>query len=287
MTPVGIVGLGKLGHALAARLIDAGYTVVGHDIARARVDALEAIGGKAAASAQEAAESAETICVVLPSAAAVEEAIFGSSGIVMRAKAGAAILQMSTMAPARTERLAREVTTQGLTYLDCPVSGTSDMVARGEGVIMCGGDHAVFERERPVLDAMLPAVVYVGAAGQASLMALVAKMLVAVHTAAAAEALSLARRAGFDLDVLLTVLGAGAGASRMLEARGPMMARDEFPPGTTLALFMKELELVRDAARALGAPLLLTDVARNLYATALETGHGDDDLAVVIKSLEP
>jgi 3-hydroxyisobutyrate dehydrogenase-like beta-hydroxyacid dehydrogenase len=179
------------------------------------------------------------------------------------------------------------VTAQGLTYLDCPVSGTSDMIARGEGIIICGGDPAVFERERSVLEAMLPEVVHVGAAGQATLLALVAETLAAVHTAAAAEALNLARRAGFDPDLLLAVLGASAGASRMLEVRGPMMARDEFPARASLALLVKAVDLLRDEARALGSPLRLADVAQSLFTTARDAGHGDADPAVVIKSLEP
>ena len=114
---------------------------------------------------------------------------------------------------------------------------------------------------------------------------LVANLLIALHSAAAAEALSLARAAGLDLDVALNVLGGSAAASRMLDVRGPLIARGNFPAQMKLDLFMKDLHLIQDAARAAGAPLPLTDVAERLYASAQAAGHGGEDLAVVVTAL--
>ena len=114
---------------------------------------------------------------------------------------------------------------------------------------------------------------------------LVANLLVALNSAAAAEALLMARRAGLDLELVLDVLTRSAATSRMLEVRGPLMARQEFPPQMKLDLFMKDLHLIQEAARGVGAPLPLTDVAERLYAAALDAGHAGEDLAVVITAL--
>ena len=285
MATIGIVGLGLLGSAVAARLRGGGHDVVGHDVVAEKVRALEALGGQAAPSAEAVARAAEAVCVVLPSLAAVEDVVLGPRGLAVAGRAGQTIIQMSTISPTLTERLAREVGAKGLAFLDCPISGTSGMVARGDGIIFVGGEQRVFDRWRPVLESVLPRAIYVGRPGQAMTLKLVANLLVALNSAAAAEALLMARRAGLDLELVLDVLTRSAATSRMLEVRGPLMARQEFPPQMKLDLFMKDLHLIQEAARGVGAPLPLTDVAERLYAAALDAGHAGEDLAVVITAL--
>ena len=284
MAPVGIVGLGLLGSAVAGRLRAAGRDVVGHDVVAERQRALEAIGGRAAASAAEVAETADPICIVLPSLAAVEEVVLGARGLAGAAR-GRTVVQMSTISPALTERLARECAARGVGFLDCPISGTSAMVARGDGLVLAGGERTAFDRWRPVLESILPRAVHVGRAGQAMVLKLVANLLVAVHSAAAAEALSLARRAGLDLEVAFAVLTEGAAGSRMLEVRGPLMIRESFPPQMKLDLFMKDLHLIQEAAATVGSPVPLTNASERLYAAALQAGRGGEDLAVVMTAL--
>jgi 3-hydroxyisobutyrate dehydrogenase-like beta-hydroxyacid dehydrogenase len=286
MNAVGMIGLGLLGHALASRLLAAGHQVIGFDVLPDRIDALVALGGNASASAAEVAKHAEAVCVVLPTLASVEDAILGPAGLITRAGAESTVIQMSTISPGLTERLAREVVARGSQFLDCPVSGTSAMVARGDGLIIAGGETAVVERWRPVLEAMLPRVAHVGRAGHATLVKLVANLLVGVHSLAAAEALTMARKAGVDLARTLEILTAGAAGSRMLEVRGPMIVEESFPPQMKLDLFMKDLHLIQEAARAVGAPIPLTDVSERLYAAALGAGHGGEDLSVVVKALD-
>ena len=285
MATIGIVGLGLLGSAVAARLRGGGHDVVGHDVVAEKARALEALGGQAAPSAEAVARAAEAVCVVLPSLAAVEDVVLGPRGLAVAGHAGQTIIQMSTISPTLTERLAREVGAKGLAFLDCPISGTSGMVARGDGIIFVGGEQRVFDRWRPVLESVLPRAIYVGRPGQAMTLKLVANLLVALNSAAAAEALLMARRAGLDLELVLDVLTRSAATSRMLEVRGPLMARQEFPPQMKLDLFMKDLHLIQEAARGVGAPLPLTDVAERLYAAALDAGHAGEDLAVVITAL--
>ncbi len=285
MATIGIVGLGLLGSAVAARLRGGGHDVVGHDLVAEKVRALEALGGQAASSAEAVARAAEAVCVVLPSLAAVEDVVLGTRGLAAGGRAAQTIIQMSTISPVLAERLAREVGAKGLAFLDCPISGTSGMVARGDGIIFVGGERWVFDRWRPVLESVLPRVIYIGRPGQAMTLKLVANLLVALNSAAAAEALLMAKRAGLDLELALEVLTNSAATSRMLEVRGPLMARQEFPPQMKLDLFMKDLHLIQEAARGVGAPLPLTDAAERLYAAAMDAGHAGEDLAVVITAL--
>jgi 3-hydroxyisobutyrate dehydrogenase len=285
MATVGIVGLGLLGHAVAGRLLAAGHAVVGYDVVLERRDALAALGGTPASSAAAVAAEAAGVCTILPSLATVESVVLGPDGLVGAAPAGRTVIQMSTISPALTRRLAEAARARGVEFLDCPISGTSGMVARGEGIIFAGGTRAAFDRWRPTLEAVLPRAVFVGEAGQAMYLKLVANLLVALNSAAAAEALVMARRGGLDLDLVLDVLGTSAATSRMLEVRGPMMAKGEFPPQMKLDLFMKDLHLIQEAATSAGAELPLTDVAARLYAAAQSAGHGGDDLASVVTAL--
>ena len=286
MSTIGIVGLGLLGHAIASRLIKAGHSVIGFDVLPDRVSALTAMGGTPASSAAAVAQSAEAVCTLLPSLATAEAAILGAGGVLAGARPDLAVIQMSTISPTLTERLASEVTARGLGFLDCPVSGTSTMVERGDGIFFVGGDRALFERWQPVLESVLARAVLVGRVGQAMVLKLVANLLVALNSAAAAEALTLARKAGLDLPLALDVLNASAAASSMLKVRGPMIVRGEFPAQMKLDLFMKDIHLMQEAATAVGAPLPFTDLAERLYATAQAAGHGSEDLAVVVTALD-
>jgi L-threonate 2-dehydrogenase len=283
MATVGIVGLGLLGSAVAARLIAAGESVVGHDVIPERGAVLARLGGAAAPSLETVVASCDVLCTVLPTPAAVDEVLLGPRGVAALGQAGQTVLQMSTISPALAERLASTLQARGLVFLDCPVSGTSGMVAAGNGLFLVGGDAAAIARWRPLLESVLPRVVAVGRAGQATFLKLVANLLVGVHSAAAAEALELARRGGLDLDLTLEVLTASAAGSRMLEVRGPLVARGAFPPQMKLDLFLKDLRLIRDAADAVGARVPLTEAATRLYQAARDSGHGGEDLAVVAR----
>jgi len=284
-TTVGLIGVGLLGSAVATRLLKAGHRVVGFDTVPDRVRALQAMGGHPATSARAVALESDAVCTLLPSLAAVETAILGPEGVAAGARPGQVVMQMSTISPGLTERLAAESRARGLDFLDCPISGTSAVVAQGEGIVFVGGERAVFERWRPLLESMLPRAVYIGRPGQAMVLKLAANLLVALNSAAAAEALYLVRQAGLDPALALEVLTASAANSRMLEVRGPLMVRGEYPAQMKLDLFMKDLHLIQDAARGAGAAVPLTDVAEHLYAAAAADGHGHEDLAVVLTAL--
>ncbi len=283
---VGIVGLGLLGHAVASRLRAAGQDVVGHDVVAEKNAALTALGGRAVASIADVTRGADLVCVVLPSLATVEEAVLGDGGVLAHARGGQIVAQMSTISSVLTERLAAAAAARGVDFLDCPVSGTSGMVAKGDGLFMLGGKRDVVERVTPVLRTVLPKVVHVGEPGQAMTLKLIANLLVALNSAAAAEALTMARKAGLDPARVVEMLAGGAATSRMFEVRGPMIARGSFPAEMKLELFMKDLHLIREEARRVGASLPLTTVAERLFEAARSSGHGGEDLAVVARLLE-
>jgi 3-hydroxyisobutyrate dehydrogenase-like beta-hydroxyacid dehydrogenase len=285
MATVGLVGVGLLGHAVASRLLAGGHGVVGYDVVPERLAALLRLGGRAAGSVAEVARAAEVVATLLPSLATVEEAILGPGGIVAAAPPGTTLMQMSTISPALTERLAGEAAARGLDFLDAPVSGTSAMVAAGQGLFLVGGARDVFERWRTVLASALRPV-YVGRAGQAMVLKLAANLLVAVNTVAAAEALHMTARAGLDPDAVFEVLTGGAASSRMLEVRGPLIMRRDFRPQMKLDLFMKDLHLIQEAAAGAGAPVPLTDLTERLCAAAVAAGRGAEDLSAVVTVLE-
>jgi 3-hydroxyisobutyrate dehydrogenase-like beta-hydroxyacid dehydrogenase len=280
-SPVGIVGVGLLGSAVAGVLIDAGYEVFGHDIAAQRMDALKSRGGRSADSPADVARRAEAVFTTLPSLESVEEAIAGSNGVLEGARGNTVIVQMSTISPSLAMRLETAARERGAAFLDAPVSGTSSMVARRDCVITVGGDRPAFERCRPVLDAIARRVFHVGACGMGSHMKLVTNLIMGLNSVAVAEGLTLARRAGLDLSQLIEILSHGAAASKMLEVRGPRMVEGRFEPMMKIDLFLKDIHLIVDAARALHVPLPLTGVMQQLYTASAARGQAKEDLAAI------
>jgi 3-hydroxyisobutyrate dehydrogenase-like beta-hydroxyacid dehydrogenase len=286
MRRIGLVGVGLLGSAVATRLLLHGFEVVGYDIRATQSEALHPQGLRAAASVAEATADAEVVFTILPTLESVEAVVCGPGGLVETAPRRTVLIQMSTISPELTRRLHSAATTAELPFLDAPISGTSAMVARGDCTILVGGDPALVERCRPIFDAIARQTVHLGAAGMATLAKLVTNLLVALNTAALAEALVLATKGGLDPVTLLAAIQHSAGSSRMLDVRGPLMVSGTFPPQMKLDLFLKDLRLMLDEGQRLRVPLPLTSMAQQLYAAAAEAGAGTQDLAAVITELE-
>jgi 3-hydroxyisobutyrate dehydrogenase-like beta-hydroxyacid dehydrogenase len=286
MRRIGIVGVGLLGSAVATRLLQHGFEVVGYDICTTQVEALRPQGLQAAASVAEAGAATDAVFTLLPTLDSVEAVVCGPGGLVETAWRQTVLIQMSTISPELTRRLHTAATAAGLAFLDAPISGTSAMVARGDCTILVGGDAALVQRCRPIFDAIAQQTVHLGAVGLAALAKLVTNLLVALNTAAAAAALVLAAKGGLDPATLLAALQTSAAGSRMLDVRGPLMVAGAFPPQMKLDLFLKDLRLMLEEGQRLRVPLPLTSTAQQLYAAAAEAGAGAQDLAVVITQLE-
>ena len=286
MKRIGVVGVGLLGSAVARRLLAGGFTVTGHDTRSDAVAALASKGLRAAASPAAAAAGADVIFTILPSLEIVEKVITDPGGLIDAAPPSATILQMSTISPDLTRRLARAAQARGLGFLDTPMSGTSSMVERGDCTIFVGGDRARADACRPVFDAVARRTVYVGPVGAACLAKLATNLLVGLNTVALAEALVLGAKGGLEPAALLEILRDSAAGSRMLDVRGPLMVQHDFAAQMKLDLFMKDFALMLDEGRRLGAPLPLTSIAQQLCGATSAAGHGMEDLAAVLTTFE-
>ena len=282
--PVGLVGLGIMGHAYASHLIAAGHPVVGHDTDPAARDRLVALVGTAPGDAAAVAAEARVILLALPSEAALDAV---AEAIAPHLTPGTVVCEMGTFAIPAKERAAARLAEAGAVTLDCPVSGTGAQAATGDLAIYASGDALAVERVRPILAALGRDVRHVGPFGAGMTLKLVANLLVTVHNLAAAEALLLAQRSGLDLSLVYDAIAAGAGTSRMFEVRGPLMIADRYEPATMKhEVYAKDLALIMEHARAVAAPTPLMAATLPFYAAALAAGRGKEDTASLFAVLK-
>lgn len=286
MRRVTVVGVGLLGSAVARRLLAAGLEVTGCDMRPEALEALRSEGLRPAPDLADAVAGADAVVTVLPTPQSVEAVFGGPAGLLTCAPRAATLIQMSTISPAQTRALAAAAAAAGVGFLDAPMSGTSVMVARGEGTVFVGGDPGRLAACRPVFDAVARATVHVGEPGAASLVKLCANLLVGLNTLAVAEALMLGARGGLEPPRLLALLQQSAASSRMLELRGPLMVERRFEPQMKVELFVKDFGLMLDEGVRLGVPLPLTALAHQLAAATVAAGRGGQDLAAVVTTLE-
>ncbi|MGH7811188.1 MAG: NAD(P)-dependent oxidoreductase, partial [Candidatus Binatia bacterium] len=238
MKQIGIIGVGLLGGAVASRLLDANFEVTGYDIRPEQVGALGSRGLSAANNIAGVAANSDAVFTILPSLDSVEATICGAGGLLDTVPRTCTLIQMSTISPTLSRRLAAAAATKERGFLDAPMSGTSTMVARGDGVIYLAGERARADACRPIYGAIAKKTHYLGEAGMASLAKLATNLLVGLNTAALAEALVLGAKGGMDLAVLVEILKDSAGASQMLEVRGPLMASGCFEAQMKVELFL-------------------------------------------------
>jgi len=283
---IAIIGVGLLGSAVASRLLTGGFAVTGYDSRPEQLKALRPRGLEAASSVKEAVTGADAVFTILPSLETVEAAVVGRGGILASLARPGTVIQMSTISPTLTRRLAEAAASAGLGFLDTPMSGTSAMVERGDCTIFAGGDAALVEFCRPVLAAIGKRTTHVGPVGSASLAKLATNLLVALNTAALAEALVLGVKGGLAPQALLDILKDSAGASKMVDVRGPLMVDHRFEPQMKVELFLKDFRLMLEEGQRLGVALPLTGLAQQLCTATVAAGRGGEDLAVLITTLE-
>ena len=283
---VGVVGLGNMGLPMAGHLLAAGYGVRGYDVRPEAVDALARAGGVPTASPADAAAGAQVVVTSLPSVAALQEVVGGECGLASAAADGLILIETSTLPLAAKAEAAHTLGRAGAVVLDCPLSGTAGQMRSRDVAVYASGDPAAIERSHGVLAAFSRVQHEVGAFGNGMRMKLIANHLVAVHHTAAAEALLLAGRAGLDPVLALPALADGAGSSRMLEIRGPMMIEGDFSPANiALEVFCKDIDLIADLARTVRCPLPLFSAAAQLHVAAMAQGRLDEDPACVFAVL--
>jgi len=274
---VGFIGLGVMGSALSAHLLAAGWEVAGYDVDPGALAAHQDRGGTGVASSAEVARHAEIVVTSLPTAQALRDV-----SRELAAHPGRVVIETSTL-PLTVKEEARDfLAERGCVLLDCPLSGTGGQAQRKDVVAYLSGPADAKARAEPVLRAMTRGIHDVGAFGNGSAVKFIANLLVAVHNAAAAEALVLAERAGLDLATVLAAVSDGAGTSRMFEVRGPAMAAADYSgPGVRTSVFGKDLQIIGGFAHDMGSPTPLFGLASALYTAALAQGRGDQDAACV------
>jgi 3-hydroxyisobutyrate dehydrogenase-like beta-hydroxyacid dehydrogenase len=283
---IGFVGIGLMGLPMARRLLAAGYALGVCNRSRANVEALVREGAWAADTVAELAGWCEVVLAALPTPQAVREVFLGERGLVAASAPGTLLIDCSTVGPELSRAIHAAALARGLDFLDAPVSGGTEGAEAGTLTIMVGGDAHAFARGRPVLERLGSVVRHVGPSGAGSVMKLINQLLVGIQTAAAAEAAVFARQAGADLDVVLELVGASYGDSRMFRRALPRIIAGDYAPGGTINTILKDLTVIADVAEATGAPLALGAAAQALYAASSASGDGSLDMTGVTQLLE-
>jgi putative dehydrogenase len=285
-TTVGFVGLGIMGGAFAKHLCSAGFKVLGYDPVPAAMAALRHNGGTPASSAAEVAGGARVIVSSLPSVAALESALFGTNGVATTAKRGTVVIETSTFPLIAKEKAGKRLAKQGITLLDCPISGTGAQAVAKDAIVYVSGERAAYQRNRAVFDGFARNSYYCGPFGAGSKLKYIANLLVTIHNLSAAEAFVLAERAGLDLNLMHRVIGDGAGGSRMFQVRGPMMASREYLPATMkVDVYKKDTSIIDEFAKALRCPTPLFTISKRYHDAAMKKGYAKLDTAVVHRLL--
>ena len=289
MTPaVGIIGLGIMGGAFGANLVKAGQQVFGYDVSADAAAQLNAADGKALGSMAEVLQSAPITITSLPTVAAFN-AVFAEMAPLLQAgnSVGHIVIDTCTMPLEVKEAAYEKLQAVGAHLLDCPVSGTGAQAAKKDLVVLGSGDAEAFEKARSTLEGMSRKQLYLGAFGKGSKMKYIANLLVNIHNVAAAEAFTLANKAGLDLQSVYDTLQDSAGSSRMFQMRGPLMVADNYqPPSARISLHMKDLDIISRFADGLHCPVPLFNIATQLYHAASSQGMGAEDTAAVCRVLE-
>jgi 3-hydroxyisobutyrate dehydrogenase-like beta-hydroxyacid dehydrogenase len=281
---VGVIGLGSMGMGAALNLLKKGHTVTGCELKAEGRAAFAAAGGAAVDSPDALPPDLEAVVVFVINAAQTEQVLFGGHGCLARMPKGGVVLCCATIAPEAARALGKRIEEAGYLMLDSPVSGGSTGAHAGTMTVMGSGSEAAFAKAEPVLNAISTKVWRLGEqVGVGSTVKMVNQLLAGVHIATAAEALALGIRAGADPETLFKVISESAGSSWMWQNRVPHILAGDDTPSSAVNIFVKDLGIVLDQARALTFPLPLAAAAHQLFLAAAANGQGYKDDAFVIR----
>ena len=284
MSDIGVIGLGAMGRGMAASLRRAGHTVHVCDVRAEAAQAFAAEGGVACADPAELGACCDIVVSVVVNAAQTEAVLFGERGAAAAMKAGSVFIMCSTVDPNWSITLEGRLAALGLLYLDAPISGGAAKAASGQMTMMTAGTPAAYAKAGGALDAMAANVYRLGdRAGNGSKVKIVNQLLAGVHIAAAAEAMALGLREGVDPKALYEVITHSAGNSWMFENRMAHVLAGDYTPLSAVDIFVKDLGLVLDTARASKFPLPLSATAHQMFMQASSAGYAREDDSAVIK----
>ncbi|MFE1289819.1 2-hydroxy-3-oxopropionate reductase [Streptomyces sp. NPDC058751] len=286
MKTIGFLGLGTMGSPMAVNLCRAGHTVYGWNRSDGRTGPLLAAGGRAAMSIGEAVRDANVVITMLPDAPQVEEVAYGPDGILANARSGALLIDMSTIAPQSSIRLAGNAAKQGIRVLDAPVAGGEAGAVEGILSVMVGGEADDFEEAKPVFEALGRTITHCGSHGLGQTVKAANQLILAINIQACAEAVIFLEKSGVDLETALDVLSGGLAGSNVLTRKRTNFLDRDYTPSFKMALHHKDMGIVADTARAIGAAIPLGSIAVQLVASAVARGDAALDHSALLRGVE-
>ncbi len=283
---IGFVGLGIMGKPMARNLMKAGYALTVYDIVGEPVEELATEGAKPVSSAGEVAATTDKIITMLPDSADSERAILGPDGVLEGARPGAIIIDMSSIAPSRSQKIARQCAQKSVEFLDAPVSGGEPGAINATLAIMVGGKQQVFDQCQDLLNTVGGNVVLTGDVGAGNITKLANQIIVAANIEALSEALVLAQKAGVDPERVFNAIRGGLAGSAVMEAKGPMMLDRNFRAGFRIRLHQKDLRNVLQTAQELNVPLPVTALVQQMLGSLVNDGEQDADHSAILHFLE-
>ncbi|MEN2424403.1 2-hydroxy-3-oxopropionate reductase, partial [Streptomyces rimosus] len=280
------IGLGIMGAPMAENLLKAGYPVTGHTLEQDKLDRLAAAGGTPAASIAEAVAEADVIITMVPASPQVEAVAYGPDGILDNARRGALLIDMSSITPQTSVDLAAAAAEKGIRVLDAPVSGGEAGAIEAVLSIMVGGAQEDFDAAYPLFEALGTTIVRCGPHGAGQTVKAANQLIVAVNLQACAEAVVFLEKSGVDLTAALDVLGGGLAGSTVLTRKKTNFLSRDFTPGFRIDLHHKDMGIVTDAARTVGAALPVGTLVASLVAALRAQGDGGLDHSALLRGVE-
>ena len=283
---IGFIGLGIMGKPMARNLIQAGYELTVYDVIGEAIEELATAGAKAASSSQEVAVATDKVITMLPDSVDSERAILGPDGVLEGARPGAIIIDMSSIAPSMSQKIATECSKKSVEFLDAPVSGGEPGAINAALAIMVGGKQEVFDQCSDLLKTMGSNVVLTGGVGAGNITKLANQIIVAANIEALSEALVLAQKGGVDPERVFNAIRGGLAGSAVMEAKGPMMLDRNCRAGFRIRLHQKDLRNVLQTAQELNVPLPVTALVQQMLGSLVNDGDQDADHSAILHFLE-
>jgi 2-hydroxy-3-oxopropionate reductase len=281
MATIGFVGLGIMGRPMLRNLLKAGHTVIAYGRTSAKLDACVTDGAQRGASNADVGARAPIVITMLPDGPEVEEVVLGSNGILSGSKPGSLIIDMSSISPLISQKIAAAAAQKSVDFLDAPVSGGEPKATDGTLAIMVGGKHDVFAKAEPILKCMGSSVTLTGPVGAGNTTKLANQIMVACNIAAMGEALTLATRCGLNPEVAFNAVKSGLAGSAVLNAKGPMLIARNFKPGFKIHLHQKDLRNALKTAEANHLCLPLTAQVQQMISALIADGKGEFDHSAI------
>ena len=283
---VGFIGLGIMGKPMAKNLLKAGYDLVVADLNQEAVAELAAAGAQTAANGAGVAEACQVVITMVPNSPHVRAAVLGENGVAQGAKPGTVLIDMSSIDPTESKAIGAELAKKVIEMLDAPVSGGEPKAIDGTISVMVGGKRELFDRYYDLLMAMAGSVVYVGELGSGNVAKLANQIVVAVNIAAVAEALTFAKKAGTDPELVYQAIRGGLAGSTVMDAKAPMMLAGNFKPGFRVELHIKDLTNALNAAHAISAPVPLSGQLMEIMQSVKADGCDKEDHSSIVRFYE-